>query len=356
MRWALRIKEWLKQLHNKNWTVKIVPGSKNEASVVHITGIDLLRLGFLFAFVLLVITAYLFAASTQAVAKFKNMAATLKVRDTQLHTVQKQKLKIETLLNQRAETLQKNLAELKKQEVKIEELLGEKPQKKIGFNANSNLKNRHQLKVAYLVYRFAHESSRGNPTYDGLILELASLEKEVAIENLQLKQVGKLALLRHERFLKEEQELENQFDYVPHGWPVSRRWWISSPYGWRINPVLFFHEFHKGVDIAVAYGRPIHATASGVVEYSGWGTGYGEMVEIDHENGYQTIYSHCSKLLVSSGEHVDRGQVIGLIGSTGWSTGPHVYYCVRYDHQFVNPDSYLNLTFQEYAEQQGLQQ
>jgi murein DD-endopeptidase MepM/ murein hydrolase activator NlpD len=348
------MKRWLVNLHQKSWTIKFVPASKKEASILNITGVDLLRIGILFFLISLVIVGYLLVTGTQAIAKMQNMAATIKVRNSQLNTLQKQKLKIETLLNQRAQMLQENIAELRAQEAKIEKLLGRKAQKKISFKASKSLKSAHQLKLAYVVYRFAHESSRGNPTYDGLILELASLEKEVAIEKFQLKQVGKLALRKHEEFLKDEHELRVQFNDVPHGWPVSRRWWISSQYGWRINPVLFFHEFHKGVDIAVAYGRPIHATAGGVVVYSGWGTGYGEMVEIDHENGYETIYSHCSRLLVSAGESVERGQVIGLIGSTGWSTGPHIYYCVRYDHQFINPNPYLNLTFQEYVKWHGL--
>ena len=101
-------------------------------------------------------------------------------------------------------------------------------------------------------------------------------------------------------------------------------------------------DFHPGIDIANDMGTPIIATADGVVEYAGWNAGgYGNMVDINHGNGLMTRYGHASQVVVSAGQHVRRGQLIAYMGSTGFSTGPHVHYEVHVNGQRVNPISYL---------------
>jgi len=118
-------------------------------------------------------------------------------------------------------------------------------------------------------------------------------------------------------------------------WPVVGP--ISSGYGWRIHPIFGTREFHTGIDIAVPWGTPIHAAAAGTVIFTGWMRGYGMLVILDHGNGLSTTYSHLSSYSVHVGEHVDRGDVIARIGSTGWSTGPHLFFEVREDGRPVNP-------------------
>ena len=123
---------------------------------------------------------------------------------------------------------------------------------------------------------------------------------------------------------------------VPSIWPTTGV--VTSPYGLRWGG----SDFHPGMDIANDLGTPIVATADGVVEYAGWNSGgYGNMVDINHGNGIMTRYGHGSQVLVSAGQHVSRGQVIMLMGSTGFSTGPHVHYEVHVNGQRVNPISYL---------------
>ncbi|MBP2644386.1 MAG: Peptidase [Firmicutes bacterium] len=100
-------------------------------------------------------------------------------------------------------------------------------------------------------------------------------------------------------------------------------------------------ELHPGIDIAYDAGLPVVATADGKVVKSGWGGGYGNMVQIDHGNGIETIYGHNSQLLVSAGQEVRKGQVISYAGSTGKSTGPHVHYEVREKGVAVNPFKYM---------------
>lgn len=108
----------------------------------------------------------------------------------------------------------------------------------------------------------------------------------------------------------------------PSIWPVLGI--ITSPFGWRhVGGRL---EFHPGVDIAANYGTPIDVTAKGRVVYVGWIDGYGITVIVYHGYGYTTLYAHMARALVRIGEDVEKGQVIGLIGMTGFATGPHVHY------------------------------
>ena len=123
---------------------------------------------------------------------------------------------------------------------------------------------------------------------------------------------------------------------MPAIWPTTGV--VTSPYGLRWGGT----DFHPGIDIANDMGTPIVATADGVVVVAGWNSGgYGNMVDIDHGNGLMTRYGHASQVLVSAGQYVKRGQIIALMGSTGFSTGPHVHYEVHVNGQRVNPISYL---------------
>ncbi len=118
-------------------------------------------------------------------------------------------------------------------------------------------------------------------------------------------------------------------------WPVSGP--ITSGYGWRIHPIFGTREFHTGIDIAAPYGTPIVAAHEGTIIFNGWMRGYGMLVILDHGGGLTTTYSHLSAALVRVGDHAARGAVIARIGSTGWSTGPHLFFEVREDGRPVNP-------------------
>ena len=120
---------------------------------------------------------------------------------------------------------------------------------------------------------------------------------------------------------------------------------ISSPFGYRIHPIFKSKIFHSGIDYAIAYGTPIKASNSGKVIYSGWYGGYGKVVIIDHGSctgaPTTTLYAHMSRQNVSAGQFVNRGDIIGFVGSTGYSTGPHVHFEVRINGKPQNPKNFL---------------
>lgn len=123
-------------------------------------------------------------------------------------------------------------------------------------------------------------------------------------------------------------------------WPS--RGVVTSRFGWRVHPIFGGREFHTGVDIATHYGSPVVAACAGVVRFVGWKFGYGRIIVLEHDGGFETAYSHLSAALVTSGQRVTEGQVIGRIGSSGWSTGPHLFFEVRRNGKPVDPARYLN--------------
>ena len=116
---------------------------------------------------------------------------------------------------------------------------------------------------------------------------------------------------------------------------------IASPFGWRIHPILGYKKFHTGIDFGVGYGVPIRAADSGTVIYATWMGGYGNVIIVDHGDGLSTLYAHQSSLAVGTGTRVTRGQTVGYVGSTGFSTGPHLHFEVRVNGNPVDPMGYL---------------
>ncbi len=127
---------------------------------------------------------------------------------------------------------------------------------------------------------------------------------------------------------------------TPSIWPVYGK--LESGVGGRRNPFGGRgYEYHEGQDIDAAYGTPVQAAATGKVVIAGWLRGYGKVVYVDHGNGLSTRYGHLSEIDVTVGQSVTQGQKIGLVGSTGRSTGPHLHYEVRVNNQPVDPKPYL---------------
>jgi murein DD-endopeptidase MepM/ murein hydrolase activator NlpD len=112
---------------------------------------------------------------------------------------------------------------------------------------------------------------------------------------------------------------------------------ITSYFGYRYHPILHFTRFHAGLDIGASWGSPIVAAADGQVAAAGWAGGYGREVRIAHADGLMTLYGHMSEIVAQPGSYVRAGQLIGYVGSSGLSTGPHVHFEVRQNGTPVNP-------------------
>ncbi|MEN3046633.1 MAG: peptidoglycan DD-metalloendopeptidase family protein [Candidatus Hydrothermales bacterium] len=165
---------------------------------------------------------------------------------------------------------------------------------------------------------------------------LASLEKRI---DYMLKLVHKF-----DRKLSEYKDVidkkKNELEHTPSILPVASGF-IVSGFGYRKDPFTGRIKLHEGVDVSSGFGAPVISTAKGKVTYSGWREGYGLTVEIDHGNGFKTIYAHNSKNLVQVGESVERGEIIALMGSTGKATGVHVHYEVRLFNKPLNPINFI---------------
>ncbi|MFC3443149.1 M23 family metallopeptidase [Sphingobium rhizovicinum] len=114
-----------------------------------------------------------------------------------------------------------------------------------------------------------------------------------------------------------------------------------SGMGMRMDPILHRPRYHAGVDLPEATGVPVHATADGQVGVAGWVRGYGLLVTIRHPSGYETRYAHMSRIAVAPGQTLRRGRLIGYVGSTGRSTGPHLHYEVRLRGQAIDPTAFM---------------
>jgi len=162
--------------------------------------------------------------------------------------------------------------------------------------------------------------------------ELSSLEREYSAAGQQLSVMESLLFNR---------ELDR--NAVPSRDPIANSY-ITSGFGGRADPIVGGHQFHKGIDFKASVGDPVLAVADGVVSFSGVRSGYGNVVEIDHGNGYVTRYAHNSRLLGRVGDLVRAGQQIAKAGSTGRSTGAHVHFEVWERGRVVNPRKFLGAT------------
>jgi murein DD-endopeptidase MepM/ murein hydrolase activator NlpD len=127
---------------------------------------------------------------------------------------------------------------------------------------------------------------------------------------------------------------------IPSIWPITGR--LMDGFGHRSDPFSGEGAMHTGIDISAPQGTAVKATADGIVVHAAWNAGYGRCVVVDHGNGYQTLYGHLSRIEVIDGQEIRRGEIVGEVGSTGHSTGPHLHYEVRIRATPVNPYRFLS--------------
>ena len=125
-------------------------------------------------------------------------------------------------------------------------------------------------------------------------------------------------------------------------WPTPGFYTITSPFGYRVHPITGLWRFHGGIDIGAPLGAQTLAVADGTVLIAGWDNSYGNYIILDHGGGVHTLYAHLSQMHVSTGQTIRQGEVIGLVGSTGNSTGPHLHFEVRINGELADPKPHLD--------------
>lgn len=208
----------------------------------------------------------------------------------------------------------------------------------------------------YQTKKAAQEEYLATLKADEAALEVKKVEAASYLTKLESDQATYLAMLERmdeeeqklqatlQAYLKELQERENS-KYVGGTflWPVPTSYTrVSSTYGGRTSPITGKWEFHNGIDIPAAYGTNIYASNSGKVTVATYHWSYGNYIMVDHGGGYATLYAHCSKLLVSVGDKVSRGDVIAYVGSTGSSTGNHLHFSLYENSAHTDPLKFFN--------------
>ena len=186
-----------------------------------------------------------------------------------------------------------------------------------------------------LLYELEQKAEEFQILLDESELLQDELMQEIAQKEVELKEA------KYDEYLaKLALQGENPPSNASWIMPVSGR--LTSPFGMRVHPVLGYERMHNGIDLAAAQGTPIYATRSGKVTTCSYQAGgAGNYVSINHLDGFSSIYMHMTHYVVSPGQNVSQGQLIGYVGSTGISTGPHLHFGISYAGTYVNPLAYV---------------
>jgi len=235
-------------------------------------------------------------------------------------TVQEQKTQLLSL-SQKISSLQKNLGRIRDFDSKLRVMInldqdGSQAAAPKGGPANENFSKGYlPLYRQELLARKMHEFLR------------------------QLNVEARLEEVRQQEIMHTLRNNQNILEATPSIWPTSG--WVTSGFAWRTSPFTGKREFHKGIDISAPRGTPIYAPARGTVTFSGRDGSYGLSIRLKHNSSLSTRFAHLHRIAIKSGQVVTRGELIGYVGNTGRSTGPHLHYEVRLNGVPVNPKRYI---------------
>ena len=178
--------------------------------------------------------------------------------------------------------------------------------------------------------------------------QLQQYEMEIAQQEAELDELEEDLAALDNRIAELEEQLRREntrviYDGGQFMFPLDFYYRVTSEYGWRIHPIYGTNKYHSGIDFGAPSGQPIKAAYRGEVVISEYSSSAGNYIMINHGNGLASVYMHCSKLNVSVGQIVEKGDIIGLVGSTGNSTGPHLHFSVRVNGEYVDPGPYIGM-------------
>ncbi len=239
-----------------------------------------------------------------------------------------QQAKLQKLVNDN-ETMLRDMTEISNLEKKLRRaIIRDVDSSKLG-DGQSNMVDQTTAKSSNVTSSYTSQGGKGS-------LDAQSTMAVLQAQNSNIRQMLDSTKKSVSQLLGEVEGRSGTLAAFPDKWPTDGGS-ISSGYGGRTGPIEGGYEWHSGIDIAVEFGTPIYATAAGTVEQAGWNGGYGRYVRITHGNGYETAYGHMSGIAVAVGQQVIKGEIIGFVGSTGYSTGPHVHYEVLVDGKNIDP-------------------
>lgn len=312
--------EIVEKVQNNSYTVRIIPDKTDDIKLFTVTKS---MVKYLLASAVILLILVIGSLGFAGYAYINNQSDKEHIRQLQeANTIQQQQL---SELDKKANSLQEDMDQLINLENELKQLSG------IEINDENTADSSTD----------AAQNGQGGPypqapTIADVRNTLNNIENKMSGQRNNMQQL-KLELQKAIVMKRQQIAISNQtISITPSIWPSQGV--VSSPYGLRWGG----SDFHPGIDIANDMGTPIRATADGTVSVAGWNSGgYGNMVDIDHGNGVMTRYGHASYVVVTAGQHVKRGQIIAYMGSTGFSTGPHVHYEIRINGQAVDPSGYL---------------
>lgn len=233
------------------------------------------------------------------------------------------------LLSEELSVIQEELSEIQKIHDKNKQLTSgistsdQDIRKKLGLR-----ENKYQYTVNTKNQRFTPANLTLSPA------SIFELKEMITKQNLSLNQRTRNLVI----YSMAVNDFKAEQNKMPYGYPYGNKYSISPGFGWRRHPIYGTPDYHTGVDISVPYGYGLKATGDGRVVEAGWSGGYGYMIKIYHRNGIESLYAHCSELLVDVGDVVRRGDIIAKAGHSGAATESHVHYEIIYNNEKVNPE------------------